>query len=94
MYTCECVDYANGHICKHLHGIHCLRMKSQTTTTCDNDTLSDIIGKFVYHNIILILRYDTDFKENEEKASLTEVDGKVVLPTNTPIVQGRFNWPY
>ena len=21
-YTCECLDYANGHICKHLHGLH------------------------------------------------------------------------
>lgn len=29
MYTCECMDYANGHICKHLHGIQSLRWRSE-----------------------------------------------------------------
>ena len=27
MYTCECPDYANGHICKHLHGL-CMWLES------------------------------------------------------------------
>ena len=22
MYTCECYDYANGHLCKHVHAVH------------------------------------------------------------------------
>ena len=46
MYACECVDYANGHICKYVHGIHWLKMKYKTSAKSDDDTTSgsDSIG--------------------------------------------------
>ena len=31
MYSCECYDYANGHICKHVHAVH-MQIKADTTT--------------------------------------------------------------
>ena len=36
MYTCDdyCYDYTNGHLCKHIHRVHSLRMKSEA----NNDT--------------------------------------------------------
>ena len=31
MYTCDeyCYDYTNGHLCKHIHRAHSLRLKTQ-----------------------------------------------------------------
>ena len=47
MYTCECVDYANGHICKHIHGLHSSRLKSQNTpTSTSDDGTSGIISQY------------------------------------------------
>ena len=55
MYTCECVDYANIHICKHLHGLHTMRLKSQntSTSTCDDNGPSDIISKCLILHVCL-----------------------------------------
>ena len=32
MYKCDplCYDYQNGHLCKHVHCVHALRMKTST----------------------------------------------------------------
>lgn len=40
MYHCECADYANGHICKHLHGVHMWLLS--------NNISSDLDGTYVY----------------------------------------------
>ena len=67
MHACECVDYANGHICKHLHGVDCLRLMSQTSKSND-DYLSDTIGIFIINHKFLCtlsgytLLYDTSWK--------------------------------
>ena len=37
---------------------------------------------------MLYTGYDTDLMDFNDNAGLMEVDEKVVLPTNTPIVQG------
>ena len=99
MYVCKCVDYANGHICKHLHGIHCFRLKS---ANIENDTLSgpDTMGIFViyYWNTINCFynHYYTDlmvFDENPDHIMEgdSETDAaQVILPASRPIVQGIY----
>ena len=89
MYACECVDYANGYICKHLHGVHRLKLKSHTAKSND-DTLSDTIGIHTFLCTLsgYTLLYDTDFMEIDENAGLMEVDERAVLPSSIPVAQG------
>lgn len=43
MYICECMDYANGHICKHLHGIQSMRLRCKV----QDDDIDDHTGKYM-----------------------------------------------
>ena len=31
MYSCTCYDYSNGHVCKHIHCVHAMCVRSQAT---------------------------------------------------------------
>lgn len=62
MYHCDhqCYDYSNGHICKHIHRVHSMRLSSQaddsdstpvieltseTESDCDPLEFAESIGK-------------------------------------------------
>ena len=53
MYTCECMDYANGHICKHLHGIQSLRLRSEVHVQDDDNY--DNTGKYMHAKANIII---------------------------------------
>ena len=37
MYSCECYDYSNRHIYKHIHAIHMHITQTMSTTVRDNN---------------------------------------------------------
>ena len=82
MYMCECADYANGHICKHIHGL-CAKLRSlgnqgnNPSNNCDS-------GKLMYLLIMLlasdIFNYITLVPDEEDP----EISGAILSQNRTP----------
>ena len=43
-YRCDssCYDYTNGHICKHLHRVHSMKIATEISTVADTDTSTSV----------------------------------------------------
>ena len=56
MYSCECYDFANGHICKHVHAVH-IHVNTATAAT-------DVDTEIEHHSDVLTCTPTTSEKEN------------------------------